>query len=200
MRVGTMFLGRVEALDHESIQTKFFVLGVPLVPMASFYATAEHVNGVDGIEIPVHGKSVLAGYGRIGLFAVAALTGIFAYVEHRSYHPQYGLMVIAAAATVAWAALTFVFGRLSSSERMRRQMLRSTTGIGAPPEILDPLVRAGIAKKLRGRWTAGGGETTWKVRLKSGDAKADEVPLLYAMAEYEGDEALAAIGRARLGI
>ena len=30
MRIGTMFLGRVDALEGESIQTKFFILGVPL--------------------------------------------------------------------------------------------------------------------------------------------------------------------------
>ena len=40
----TMFLGRVEALDNESVQTKFFVLGIPLIPLTSYYATAETVN------------------------------------------------------------------------------------------------------------------------------------------------------------
>jgi hypothetical protein len=195
-----MFLGRVEALEDESIQTKFFIVGLPVFPMASFYATSEHVNGVSGIEIPIHGKSVAAGYLRVGLFLVALLSGLFVWLEHRTYHPEYGMMAVSAVALLAWAVVTFAFGRLSPSERMRRTLLRKATGLGAPPEILPPALRSSLEKKLRARWVAGGGEADWKARLRSGRAKAAEIPLLYALAEYGGDEALSAIGRARLGI
>lgn len=78
-----MFLGRVEALEHESIQTKFFVLGVPLIPLESFYVLAEEGRGVRGHQLEnVHGASVLAGYLRILLGVGAAIAGVMAYVDH----------------------------------------------------------------------------------------------------------------------
>ncbi|MDQ3034257.1 MAG: hypothetical protein M3Y87_17750 [Myxococcota bacterium] len=197
MRIGTMFLGRVEALENESVQTKFFVFGVPIAPVASYYATGETGNGVQGIEIPVHGTSVLAGYLRMGTFLVALLCGIFGWIEHRSYDPQYGLFGVTAIATIGWALSMFAIGRLSQSERTRRERLREATGIGAPPELLPDDVRGEIEAKLELRWahvsddTSGGRD--WKTRLRGGQARRDELATLYALAEYSADPELVAI-------
>jgi hypothetical protein len=187
MRVGTMFLGRVEALGGESIQTKFFVLGVPLVPLASYYATEERVNGVTGIEIPVHGTSVVAGYLRLVSGIAAVLCGLFAWLEHRSYKPQYGLMALAAVSFVVWALAMFVLGRLSARERMRRLLLRAVTGLGAPPELLPAHVRATVGERITAAWAEAGAGADWRERLRTSAATDDELPLLYALAEYSGD-------------
>jgi hypothetical protein len=198
MRIGTMFLGRVEALDHESIQTKFFVLGVPLFPVASYFATAEHVNGVQGFEIPIHSTSVLAGYLRVGSALAALVSGIFAWVEHRSYDPQYGLFAVCAISLVVWGVSMFAFGRLSDGEKARRTRLRAITGVGAPPEIMPESVRMDVEERLARAWQrVGGGD--WKERLRGGGAKPGELGLLYALAEYESDPELVAIARRQLG-
>lgn len=193
MRIGTMFLGRVEALENESVQTKFFVLGVPIAPVASYYATGETGNGVQGFEIPVHGMSVLAGYLRMGTFLVAMLCGIFGWIEHRSYDPQYGLLGVTAIAGVGWALSMFVIGRLSPTERTRRERLRQATGIGAPPELLPDDVRDEIEAKLELRWRHLSDASDWKARLSGGQARRDELPTLYALAEYARDPELVAI-------
>jgi hypothetical protein len=193
MRIGTMFLGRVEALDNESVQTKFFVLGIPLIPLTSYYATAETVNGVQGFEIHVHGTSVLAGYLRMGTLIVAVICGIFGWIEHSSYDPQYGLFGVAALATVAWALSMFLVGRLSDAERTRRTRLRQATGLGAPPELLPVDVRDEIERKLELRWQHLGEGQDWKARLRSGSARSSELPTLFALAEYAADAELAAI-------
>lgn len=190
MRIGTMFLGRVEALENESVQTKFFVLGVPMFPVASFYATSEHANGVTGFEIPVHGTSVLAGYLRFGSFAAGAIAGLFAWIEHRSYDPQHGLFALTAICTLVWIASMFLLGRLSETEKARRLRLRRATGLGAPPELLPVEVRSEIETKLQRAWDRIGEGLDWKERLRSGRALADEAPLLYALAEYDGDREL----------
>ena len=70
MRVGTMFFGRVDDIIGEGIETKFFVLGVPVFPLNSYYFT----RGRQGFEIPLHGKSVALGYARMALW-LAVLSG-----------------------------------------------------------------------------------------------------------------------------
>jgi hypothetical protein len=193
MRVGTMFLGRVEALGGESIQTKFFVLGVPLVPLASYYATEERLNGVSGIEIPVHGTSVAAGYLRLLSGVAAALCGIFAWLRHRSYNPQYGMMTLAAVSFVVWVLAVFVLGRLSARERVRRQILRAVTGLGAPPELLPAHMRAMVGDRITAAWAEAGAGADWRKRLRENVASDDELRLLYVLAEYSGDRELVAL-------
>ncbi len=105
MRIGTMFLGKVDSLAGESVQTKFFILGVPLVPLTSHYVIGESGAGIQGFEIPLHGKSVLLGYVRIYAWIAAMLCGVFAYIERHD-------------AESLWVA-TVIFGALASSRRSR---------------------------------------------------------------------------------
>jgi hypothetical protein len=190
MRVGTMFLGQVEDLDHECIETKFFVLGVPLFPMESWYVTGRAGLDIRGILLPtVHGTSVLAGYLRIGLWIVALLAAVFGWIEHRSYDPQYGLFGLAALAVVAWVPAQFVLGRLSERERARRVMLRAAIGLGAPPELLPMDTRSEMQRKLERAWAAKHPGQDWPAALKEGKATGDDAALLFALAAYDGDPA-----------
>ncbi|MEZ4236945.1 MAG: hypothetical protein R3F59_12495 [Myxococcota bacterium] len=191
MRVGTMFLGEVERLGVESVQTKFFILGVPVVPLESFYATGLTANGLQGFPIPLHASSVAAGYLRLGAGIVAFTLGLFAFLEWRDWSPQYGLATGAAVATAVWAASTFGLGRLGHAERLRRSRLQEAVGLGAPPELLPETLRSDLATALEAKWAALSPDTDWRDRLQSGDAAPDELLLLHALAEYAGERDLA---------
>lgn len=191
MRIGEMFLGRVEGQGTQSIQTKFFILGVPLFPLESFWSTQDTVNGVVGFPIPLHGKSVLFGYVRMYSWLGAFLAGVFAYIEHRSYDPEYGLMGLSAVLAAIAIGSTFVLGGVGAAEQRERAVLHRATGLYAPPEILGPEKREEIALGLSRAW-AKISDTGWAERIDSGQARGGELPILYAVARYELDRARAA--------
>lgn len=195
MRIGTMFLGRVEVLQHESVQTKFFVFGVPLFPLMSYYVTGARGSGassrgVPGFEIPVHPTSVLAGYLRTGLFVVAAVAGVIAWIEHDSYEPHTGLWILAGLAMVAWIVSLSLIGHLSPREKLRRTLLREVTGVGAPPSALPWDVRKEVLGRLEKEWEDKGEAGDWEECLVADRAEPEQAFLLLALAEYKGNEEL----------
>ncbi len=174
-----MFLGKVDELGNESVQTKFFVLGVPLIPMSSHYVVAEQARGIEGFEIPLHGKSVAYGYVRIFAWLGALITGVFAYLERRD---AMALGLTAAALGAVAIYTTFFLGRLSKHELLRRLLLKSVTGVGAPPEFLPLDIVANTSDRLLGAWQdqhAGEDWTSTAETLLSFD------PLLFAVAEFQ---------------
>lgn len=149
IRIGTMFMGEVDAVGSQSIQTKFFVLGVPLLPLGSFYFTSPG----RGIEIPIHGKSVLAGYLRLvlGLAAVGLVIRLFVM---SSWHRDVEDWVVAIASVALAIGSIFFLGRLGSVEKARRTVLLARTGLAADPAVLPTHVRHDIERDLRARLEA----------------------------------------------
>lgn len=192
MRIGTMFLGKVDSIGNESVQTKFFILGVPLVPLSSSYVLEERVNGISGFEIPVSAKSVLFGYVRMYAWIAALLAGIFAYVER---HDSEGLWVWCGIFGVVAVVTTFALGGLPRREKLRRSVLLVTAGIGAPPELLPVDVRASITEKLKAVWEKENEGKPWRAAIENGAGE----PVLFAIAEYEGEPALAEAVLSRMG-
>ncbi len=95
--IGTMLTGKVDQLDGEFIQTRFFAIGVPLVPMGSVFVMRE---GRHTIRIPLNAKSVVWAYIRWFAFmgAVAAAANVL-----RGTWPWQAAVAMAA----LWAAVTF---------------------------------------------------------------------------------------------
>ncbi len=174
MRIGTMFFGTVDALDGESIQTKFLVVGVPIAPLSSHYVMSDHGTGISGFDIPLHGKSILLGYTRIAAWMITAICGVLWLALHE---PGY------MAWTLGFAALTivstWVLGRLSRAERTRRSMLKLVTGCGAPPALLGDRATE-LGDRLRARWEKDHDGQAWDRAIELGAAD----PLLFAVAEY----------------
>lgn len=193
IRIGTMFMGEVDAVGSQSIQTKFFVLGVPLLPLGSFYFTSPG----RGMEIPIHGKSVVAGYLRLvlGLAAVGLIIRLFVM---SSWNRDASDWIVAFASVALAVASLFVLGNLGREEKARRTVLLARTGLAADPAILPTNIRHDIERELRGRleakelplrpdaWTArakgGGGDGPYR----SGEAEIDPAAWgdVYAYARY----------------
>jgi hypothetical protein len=186
MRIGTMFFGRVESLAGEAIETKFLVIGVPLLPLGSYYLT----NGRQGVEIPLHGKSVLLGYARIGLWIGAFIWGLMAYVtKHYSDGPE--VFIGPAVLGIGAAVLTFAVGGVSKAEQPRRLLLRTVAGLGAPPAILSQDIRSNIQDRLEKAWAARSTGKAWRDALESGSLKKDDARWCFALASYAQEPDLA---------
>lgn len=148
IRIGTVFTGTVDQVGEESIQTKFFMIGVPLIPMESYFVLRDHGNGVDGFPIPLNGKSVLLAYLRWGAFIAAVIGGIMALVtpEYRRGPADF---VLAGGALVAWVVLTFFAGKPNRAILARRLIFKAATGISATPDLLPAHVASEIHESLQ---------------------------------------------------
>ncbi len=187
MRIGTMFFGRVEPLDTECIETKFLVIGLPLVPLESVYLLDEVSRR--GVVLPqVHGMSALAGYLRLFLGFAAVGLGIWGFVEG-----EVAPWVLAAACAAGWIASLLWLGKLSDRERAQRAVLKLLSGVGAPPELLPHEVQAESVQILERLYT--------KIRLEDGlDAPESWrellhrgtpgplAPVVWALARYEAED------------
>lgn len=148
IRIGTVFTGTVDQVGEESIQTKFFMIGVPLIPMESFFVLRDHGNGVDGFPIPLNGKSVVLAYLRWGAFIAAIIGGVVAMVTP-SYRRGPADFVLAGIALVAWVVLTFVVGKPSKASMARRLIFKAATGISATPELVPAHLATEIHASLQ---------------------------------------------------
>lgn len=191
MRIGTIFLGRVDAVDGEAVATKFFMLGIPVVPLASYYFTepmglGAFLAGGKGFEIPTNAKSVLAGYARFGLFTAAAV------FSATSFDERFDLMELATVAPlwILWLLSQFVLGRLSSKERLRRRLLRAGTGVGAPPQWMGLSQASKVKEQLEQRWYKRSRSADWRGAVSSGAVPQGAEAVLYSLCEYSGERQL----------
>jgi hypothetical protein len=195
MRIGTMFMGTVDSLGTESIQTKFFVLGVPLFPISSHYVVKETFRGINGFDIPLSGKSVGLAYLRTASWLVALLCGVFYYIQDSYERMNSDLLGWTIGAGAVAIVSTFVLGKLSKTEKLRRSVLKLVAGFGAPPELMPAHVRDEVKDKLLAFWRANNEDRPWDREIENG--KGD--PLLFALAEYHGRPDLARVAFANIG-
>ena len=185
MRIGTMFFGRVDDVLGEGIETKFFVLGVPLFPMGSYYFT----QGRRGFEIPLHGKSVALGYARMALWLTALLWGILGWVtKHYSDGPEVliGPLLVAGVASY----FTWGVGRVSRADKSKRLVLRVVAGLAADPAILPIGLRDEIHERLESTWTQRNPGRAWRTSVDAPQLDPQDATLLYALAAYARETGL----------
>lgn len=188
MRIGTIFLGKIDEIEGEYVTTKFFMIGLPLIPINSFYATSETFNGINGFEIPVSSKSVALGYVRTILFFVGGMCGLWAYFERVP-----NLYVFAGIALVLWIVCMFFVGNLSQEEKLKRTILRSHSGLYADPAILPYDLMCSIYESLEVDWKTLAEEkqkpwllnkTPWEHCLMPSSLALEHYTLAYTMARY----------------
>ena len=148
IRIGTVFTGTVDQVGDESIQTKFFMIGVPLIPLESFFVLRDRGNGVDGFPIPLNGKSVVLAYLRWGSFIGAVIAGVVALVTPSYRRGPIDVLPVVIAVT-AWALLTFVVGKPNKASLARRLIFKAATGISATPDWLPTHVAREIHESLQ---------------------------------------------------
>ena len=184
---GSADFGRIDRFVDEAIVTEFYCIGLPLWPRHSAYVTRRD-GEVQRIPIPLQRRSVLLGYLRKPLwFATIVLAApVFAAPARWAWLAVPALVLGALA-----AVLTFVAGRLSRDERERRALLRRIVGVGAPPELLPPRLRAALGHAAESAWAAQSGEP-WRRAIARGCASE----ILIVLADYAAEPELVAHARA----
>jgi hypothetical protein len=178
--------GAIDRSVDESIVTCFYCIGLPLWPRHSVYVTTRD-GAEQRIPIPLQRKSVVLGYLRKPLWFAAVVLGSPAIAAPAQWA---WLLGPALALAVTAAVLTFVAGRLAPSERDRRALLRRIVGVGAPPQLLPPQLRAALRHQTESAWRRHS-VVPWQQAIVRGEASE----ILIALAEYEAAPAL--IERAR---
>jgi hypothetical protein len=168
--------GEIDRCVDESIVTSFYCLGLPLWPRQSLYVTKRQ-GEPQRIPIPLQRRSVMLGYLRRPLWLAAVVLGS-PVIAAPTRWAWLAIPVLVLAALAAW--LTFVAGRIAPLERERRALLRRIVGVGAPPELLPPRLRAALRHEVETAWTTQS-VVPWQQAIVRGEASE----LLIALAEYD---------------
>ncbi|MGD1850796.1 MAG: hypothetical protein ACFCBU_09355 [Cyanophyceae cyanobacterium] len=182
MRIGTQFFGEVDSIGAESIKTKFFILGMPLFPLESYYCLSSSYKSVDGFPLSLHNKSVLVTY----LFwwlslPLVLIGGLFIFIEKEI---QYLLPVVFG--VLVWFVVNRL-AQLSRAEKRRRTVLKNIAGVGAPPELLPQSFVQQTLLKLEDRWNAKNSDSSqkdWRNLAFIDDLELDSLLLLFCLASY----------------
>ncbi len=184
----TMFIGKVDTIGNESVQTKFAQLGLPIYPIASYYSLGASQEGIHGFGISLHWKSILIGYMRWWLPVFAILFGLFALATGEAKWGAISLVGLFLAVGTIW------FGQLTPGERGRRQVLLTTTGLGAPPKILPATLLDETYTNLELQWrqlSDGIAPGDWRNVTEWDKVDTRLLPLLFCLAMYENREDIA---------
>lgn len=190
--IGTVSLGRVDAVDGEAVATKFLMVGMPIIPLSSHYFTTPMgigtvVFGGSSFAIRTNAKSVFAGYARMYIFWVAIVLLAFLYDNSELDRNE---MMVVGPVWLLWFLSLFVLGRVSSKEKLRRRLLRAATGVGVRAKwLLDPNRVLTVRRQLEQRWTSQTGTSDWRASLSHG-ARSGTEALLYSLCEYSGEHQL----------
>ena len=188
IRVGTVFTGEVDKINQESIQTKFFLLGLPLFPLESYYCLRMTQQGVQGFPIKLNFKSVIMAYLR-WWFGIASIVGIILAFASSDY-----FIILPSIAGLAIAISTIWTGRLSKREKYRRQVLINVIGMGAPPNLLPESTVLEVSTKLENAWKQsafGAYQENWQSISSLSSVPKNMLPLLFCLALYKKNNQVA---------
>ncbi|MHC1782404.1 MAG: hypothetical protein AB9891_06530 [Anaerolineaceae bacterium] len=188
IEIGIVFTGEVDKINQESIQTKFFVLGLPLFPLGSYYCLSRDSQGIEGIRIKMNFKSVAIAYLRWWL-GIGSVTGIIIALAAETY-----LILFPSVLGLAIAISTIWIGRLSKEEMARRQLLVQTTGMGIPPNLLPESSVLEIGARLENTWEESSNDLIfrdWRNLPSISSVPRNLLPLLFCLALYKKENQIA---------
>lgn len=172
MLIGTVFMGGVKKYKSQQIQTKFYVLGVPLLPAGDcMLVTESGYRTRKGVPLKMNNESILAAYARfyVCIFAIIALLSEHSYVS--------GILLGALG-----IYFIFFYGKSTEQENEIREVIGDFTNVYAMPEWLRNETLITLYNQLATAYEKKGGD--WMAALKSGNVVnsklAYAIALLYA--------------------
>lgn len=177
-----MFTGTIEEFNGQSIKTKFFILGIPLFPISSYYFVGKN----KGMETPLIGKSARFGFART--FCLAAGLGLAITCQINDHWPNREIKILAIA-----AACIFMFVAIYSwikqqsipeSDKKYRLILEKAIGYNMLPSKLPKATRLQLRKVIASKMVEKYKEVDVNTIFTRTDYESSEIPLLYSMALY----------------
>ena len=182
MKIGTFYSGTIEELNGQSIKSKFFILGIPLFPISSFY----FVSKTQGFELPLVGKSARIGFGRTLCLVIGILLTLLCLMYDD--FPNSTLKIIAVVGAFLFMAITiysWTSGQaIPRQERRTRLILEKGIGYNMLPSKLPRDTRItilqSILKKVDNKYSS----FLLDADITSIDFDKNELPLLYSLSTY----------------
>lgn len=196
---GSIFGGKVEQADEQWIETKYFLLMVPLFPTSTMFVTKSQYNRRNGFEIGSYGKSVGHGYLRfftlilgIAAFGVSLFAGPGIHQEMPFSPALAGTLF---ALLYAWSVMNHRYA--TGEQLMERKRLGAIVGLNALPEWMPLQLRQQLEEKIRGEIVQSFGSDNIKELVQKRGASAQQTALLYAYLRYKMADSTTAAGYER---
>lgn len=189
---GSIFGGKVQQADKQWIETKFFLLMVPLFPTSTMFVTHSEYNKRNGFEINSYGKSVGHGYLRFFtlLMGVAAFgVSLFGDINLHDGMPfSPALAGTVCALIYAWSQMTH--RHTTGEQLLERQRLGAIVGLNALPEWMPLPLRNQLEQKIKGEIAASFGSDNIKELVQRRGVSLQQTALLYAYLRYKMADAV----------
>lgn len=178
-----MYTGTIEEFNGQAIKTKFFILGIPLFPISSFYFVKKN----QGIELPLISKSARLGFGRTLCLAVGLLLVILCQLN--DHWPNHSIKILSIAGAFIFMAIAIYSWskqqNIPPSEKRIRIILEKTIGYNMLPtklplEIRRKLLKQVVAPKVATKYP----DVDLITILSKGNYEESEMPLIYCLALY----------------
>lgn len=184
MLFGVLSLGKTDALDGECIETRFIIVGLPLVPVESRYCTWQSGFRSEGFPIRFQWKSAFFAYLRWWsvLVPLAALLDVLLFGFDASIALKWRTAHWASAlATIGlWVFVCFFTAGPNARAKKQRRVLGYVTGARVWPEVQKPDTLARFASQLDAEWRRRG-LSEWRTLPP---VEGDSLLLLYALLRY----------------
>jgi hypothetical protein len=184
MIVGTIFLGKVKEVNKQWIETKFFILGLPLFPLSSMLVTSSEFRSRQGMPIPLNTTSVIAGYGRLLTFLVGIVLFVFGLSNPENDPFNITLAITGAALLALWFFLFFKFGKATEEESSVRSKIGNAIGVYAMPNWFDFDTSYNCYKDLEFRYFDRFATKDWKADIEEGHLSAEKLSIIYPLALF----------------
>ncbi len=179
MTIGTMFFGAVKKVEGQYIETKFLVIGIPLVPITSMLVTGGGVRSRTGYEIEPHTESIIAGYTRV-IFGVACFTCLLlGWLLKEDKTLLWGCALLIPA-----LYFNLVYGKASQEEIAERSKMGHAIGLYVLPEWFDRATQSRLCNHTTEQYAELYDVSDWKQEIDKPDLDNDQLKLLYAIAAF----------------
>lgn len=184
---GSLFGGKVEQVDNQWIETKYFLLMIPLFPVSTMFVTNSSFRSRNGIDIGSYGKSIGHGYLRFFSFILAlACFGVSISGETsllRSFPISPAILGTALALLYAWSMMNHRYS--TGDQLLERKRLGAIVGLNALPEWLPLHVKIDLEEKIKTQVVAAFGNDNIKEIAQRRDVSLKQTALLYAYLRYK---------------
>ncbi len=184
---GSIFGGKVQQADKQWIETKYFLLMIPLFPVSTMFVTGSDFRTRNGFEISSYGKSVGHGYLRFFSFILALVclgVSLFGDTDlYRELPVSPAIAGTAFALLYAWSALNH--RNATGEDLLERRRLGAIVGLNALPEWMPVTLRKELEEKIRQEVIAAFGSDNIKDNVQRRDTGLKETALLYAYLRYK---------------
>jgi hypothetical protein len=177
--IGTISTGTIHEFKSQAIKTKFFIIGVPLFPVGSFYKLTNNM----GIPVALNGKSVWVGYSRTTLLAIGFLLAIFSKEMYHSFARVFfttvGMLLIING-ILQWIR----HWELNPKEQRVREILSQVFDYNMLPDYLSMEMRATLYTELLKKYNLQFPGTKWENEIANNNINEANAKFLFSLSYF----------------